>query len=67
MLRETVVADLLGVSVSTLRGKRRFGDPSQDDSFPLPIRLGENTIAYLEIEILEWLATRERVSSGGAV
>jgi len=65
VLRELAVAELLGISLSTLRAKRRIGDPGFDESFPLPLRIGENTIAYLEIEILEWLASRERVTTGG--
>ena len=33
------------------------------NKFPLPISLGERRIAYLESEILDWLATRAKVIS----
>lgn len=36
----------------------------REGSFPLPLRLGKNTIAWREQDVLEWLSSRPTVCDG---
>jgi prophage regulatory protein len=36
----------------------------REGSFPLPIRLGKNTIAWRERDIIDWLSSRPTIREG---
>lgn len=55
ILRGEEVYRMLGVDASTIYRWRRAG------KFPKPMRLGGNSIGWLEQEIIDWLANRPRV------
>lgn len=57
MLRPREVAALLGIGRTTLWRWQR------DGKLPAPRRLGENTIAWAEEELDEWLAARPFVGA----
>jgi prophage regulatory protein len=52
LLRQRDVLALLGVSRATLWSWREAG------TFPKPIRLGPNVIAWTEASVRDWLAKR---------
>jgi predicted DNA-binding transcriptional regulator AlpA len=56
LLREKELTNMGAGSHSTIW--RRAGT---DPTWPRPIKLGENSIAWFEDEILAWLATRPRL------
>lgn len=57
ILRLRQVCDACGLSPSTIRRRVAAGD------FPSPIRLGGNAVGWIEEEVQEWIASRQRVSS----
>jgi len=59
-LRLTEVRGRIGVSKSTIY------QWMQSDSFPRPVKLGARSVAWQEIAIDEWMATRVDASQGGA-
>lgn len=58
MYRKTEVCSLLGVSNSTLY---RW---TSTNSFPLPIQLGPNTVAWKRSDIENFLASKEQDRGG---
>ena len=56
LLNEREVAELIGVSKSTLR---RMVSANE---FPKPIRIGKRAIRWRKSEVLEWLASRPRAT-----
>ena len=49
----------LGIVANRMTLKRWI----EGGDFPAPIRLGENSIAWLECEVEAWLAQRERLGA----
>ena len=58
ILRTQEATKLTGLSRSTLRRMVERGD------FPQPVRLGLRSIGWWQHEVLDWLESRPRVSSG---
>ncbi len=56
ILREHDICERLKVSRSTLWRWRRKGN------FPRPIRLGENTIGWLEDDFNNWVQERQNIA-----
>ena len=56
LLRPAACAEALGVSTTTL-----WRLTKSDNGFPVAFRLGRNSVAFSEPEVMEWLAAR-RVS-----
>jgi len=62
LLRRKIVAERLGTSEEYVR---LVNDPNSAyyiPTFPLPIRIGKNAVAYIEAEILDWIAQCERAN-----
>ncbi len=57
LIRPRPLAKSLGVSTTTLWRWQKRGD------FPIPYRLGANSIGWDEDEIRQWLRARRMVSS----
>jgi prophage regulatory protein len=56
ILRREDVCRIVGIDKSTLFRLRKAGH------FPRPIRLGGNSIAWVESEVVDWLASRPRLN-----
>ena len=56
ILREPEVREKIGLSHVTIWRAVRA------NRFPAPIKLGENSIGWIEDEVDEWIASRPRVS-----
>ncbi|USP12326.1 AlpA family phage regulatory protein [Aeromonas dhakensis] len=46
---------MLGISRSSLYDRLSTSSPRFDPCFPKPVRLGKNSIGWLEHEVEEWL------------
>jgi len=58
ILRLPMVIDRVGLSRSTIYDMQSRGD------FPSPIKLGTRSVGWIDTEISEWLATREKTVRG---
>jgi len=58
-LRRSEVAEYLGISETTVWRWVRGG------SFPKPVRIGPNTVGFLEEEIQAWLKHKKSTQQGG--
>jgi prophage regulatory protein len=56
MLRRPAVEKKTGLSYPTIYRKMQAG------TFPLPVQLGPNSVAWIEAEVDDWNASRPRVS-----
>lgn len=56
MLRKPALVKKTGYSYPTIYRKMQAG------TFPLPVQLGPNAVAWVESEIDEWCAARPRAS-----
>ena len=54
ILRRPAVENLTGIPRSTLYAKIAVGD------FPAPIKIGQRAVGWLEIDVNNWLDSRER-------
>lgn len=54
ILRRPEVEKLTGIPRSTLYAKITVGD------FPAPIKIGQRAVGWLEIEVHNWLDSRQR-------
>lgn len=54
ILRRPAVEKLTGIPRSTLYAKIAVGD------FPAPIKIGQRAVGWLEIDVNNWLDSRER-------
>jgi prophage regulatory protein len=54
ILRRPEVEKLTGIPRSTLYAKIAVGD------FPAPIKIGQRAVGWLEIDVNNWLDSRER-------
>jgi prophage regulatory protein len=59
ILRQDAVCMRLGISGTTLFRWVRA------QNFPKPIRLGPNTVGWLEADVESWLETKKIATSGG--
>jgi prophage regulatory protein len=60
-LRVRKVTEMVGFSKTTLYARVK------DGSFPKPIRLGPNSVAFLEADILDWMQSQiAQLDSPGA-
>lgn len=55
MIRKAVLLRRLGVSNSTLHDWLSPTSPRHDPTMPRPVRLGANTVAWVESEVDDWL------------
>lgn len=62
ILRKTQVCERIACSRSSLHNKISPKSKYFDSTFPKPIRLGANSVGWIEGEIDAWLQSRERVN-----
>ncbi|WP_411679819.1 helix-turn-helix transcriptional regulator [Aeromonas hydrophila] len=55
VLRCSELTRMLGISRSSLYDRLSTSSPRFDPCFPKPVRLGKNSIGWLEHEVEEWL------------
>lgn len=60
LLRQDEVCDRTGLSRTTIWRRERDGD------FPRRVQLGDNTVAWVESEVEEWIESRPRAHVGQA-
>ncbi len=58
VLRLSAVIEVTGLSKSTIYALIKLGD------FPLPIKLGERSVGWLESEVQDWLSARMAMRGG---
>jgi prophage regulatory protein len=58
LLRRTKLEQKIGLSRSTIYARLDKKSPHYDPTFPLPIILGVASIAWVEAEIENWVASR---------
>ncbi len=54
--------DAKAVSFMTSIGRSTLLTMTKDGAFPPPLKISKNRIAWLESEVLSWIASRERVT-----
>ncbi|OLU32892.1 hypothetical protein BVH06_10160 [Pseudomonas sp. PA27(2017)] len=64
VIRLKDVVGMTGLARSTIYDRMDRGSPRYDESFPRPIRLGRNSVGWIELEIVCWI--NSRVTLGGA-
>jgi len=62
ILRKPKVCERIACSPSSLHNKISPKSKYFDSTFPKPIRLGANSVGWIEGEIDAWLQSRERVN-----
>ncbi|MFQ2905997.1 helix-turn-helix transcriptional regulator [Aeromonas allosaccharophila] len=63
-IRMQDVKKMIGVSRSTVYDWINPKSPRFDNSFPKPVRLGINSIAWVDSELEDWLAKRIAARTG---
>lgn len=63
-IRMQDVKKMIGVSRSTVYDWINPKSPRFDNSFPKPVRLGINSIAWVDSELEDWLAKRIAARAG---
>ena len=61
VLRNNDVIQTLGISKSKFFDMLNPKSPRFDATFPKRIRIGANSVGFLEHEIMEWLKSRQEV------
>ena len=61
VMRCSDVVKMLGISRSKLYDMLNPKSPRFDATFPKRIRIGANSVGFLEHEIMEWLKSRQEV------
>ncbi|SIR14029.1 helix-turn-helix transcriptional regulator [Aeromonas hydrophila] len=61
VLRPKYAIKALGISSAKFFDMQNPKSPRFDPTFPKRIRLGANSVGYLENEIMEWLKSRQEV------
>ncbi|MGY3809367.1 helix-turn-helix transcriptional regulator [Aeromonas veronii] len=59
VLRPKYAIKMLGISSAKFFDMQNPNSPRFDPTFPKRIRLGANSVGYLEHEIMEWLKSRQ--------
>lgn len=59
VIRIKVVVSMIGVSRSTIYDWMNEKSPRFDPTFPRPIKLGSNSIGWLEHQVVEWIESRQ--------
>lgn len=67
VVRRKRVAEKLECSLSSLYNKLNPKCKYYDPTFPKPIRLGANSVGWIESEIDDWLQSRERVNGASEI
>jgi prophage regulatory protein len=62
LLRRKQVEQAIGLSRSTIYARLDKHSPHYDPTFPKPITLGSTSVAWIEAEIQQWIASRIAVS-----
>lgn len=67
LLRRIEVQDRLSISRAALYAKLNPSDPSHDPAFPIPIRIGQRAVRWIESEVDAYIAAlpRTRCLIGG--
>jgi prophage regulatory protein len=58
VIRLKEVLGMTGLARSTIYDRMDRGSPRYDESFPRPIRLGRNSVGWIEFEIVCWINSR---------
>ena len=58
LLRRKQVEQAIGLSRSTIYARLDKNSPHYDPTFPRPISLGSMSVAWVEAEIFQWIASR---------
>ena len=58
LLRRKQVEQAIGLSRSTIYARLDKNSPHYDPTFPRPITLGSMSVAWVEAEIQNWIASR---------
>jgi len=58
ILRRPAVESTTGLSRSAIYDRINPNSPYYDPTFPTPIRLGGNSVGWLESEISDWINSR---------
>lgn len=58
VIRLKEVLGMTGLARSTIYDRMNRGSPRYDESFPRPIRLGSNSVGWIELEIVSWINSR---------
>lgn len=58
LLRRKQVEQAIGLSRSTIYARLDPKSPQYDPTFPKPITLGSMSVAWIEAEIQNWIASR---------
>lgn len=65
IIRANELANILGVSVSTVWNKSNPKNRHYDDSFPLPFKLSSNVTGWKESEINEYINKKQADTQRG--
>lgn len=58
VIRLKDVVGMTGLARSTIYDRMDRGSPRYDESFPRPIRLGSNSVGWIELAIVSWINSR---------
>ncbi len=64
LVRMREVQKKIGISRSTVYDWINPNSPRFDDSFPKPVRLGVNSVGWVDTELEDWLAEKIAARAG---
>lgn len=64
LVRMREVQKKIGISRSTVYDWINPNSPRFDDSFPKPVRLGGNSVGWIDTELEDWLAEKIAARAG---
>lgn len=67
LLRMKQLLELIGIKRATLYDWLNENSPRYDRTFPRPIKIGVSAVAWLSVEIDEWVAVKVRLRDEGRV